>query len=233
MIEQKSDKIRQKKHKKIILLDAGHGGIIEGEYQTAGKRAYFKNETLMSSDLSLEYREQNCDIKYYEGVGNRDIRTLIAEGLKKAEIDYRFINTTNRDMSLSTRCNIANDFCKTFGTSNCIFISIHSNGFHKESAHGYSFYTSIGESMSDKYAEILYQEAEKMFPDERARTDRTDGDLDKEANFKVLRSTRCPAILGEMFFHTNYFECVNYLLSDAGKQKIADTYINAIKRMIG
>ena len=39
------------------------------------------------------------------------------------------------------------------------------------------------------------------------RSDKTDGDADKEANFWVLRKTVMPAILSENFFMTNRKEC--------------------------
>jgi N-acetylmuramoyl-L-alanine amidase len=215
-----------------ILLDAGHGGVIEGKYQTPGKRAYFKDGKLMSFDLSTEHREKNCDEKHYEGEVNRIIRDLIAKELQHLGINFKYVNTGDNDLSLGKRVKIANGYAKQYGVSNCIFISIHSNGFKKESAHGYSFYTSIGQTLSDKYAEILYEEAALMFPDEKVRTDDDDGDLDKEANFYVLKNTHCTAVLGEMFFHTNYREYHLYLSSSTGQKMIADTYVNAIKRMV-
>ena len=45
-----------KKSKYTWLLDAGHGGMIDGEYQTAGKRS-----------PEFEFGQ------YFEGVGNREI----------------------------------------------------------------------------------------------------------------------------------------------------------------
>jgi len=46
----------------IYLLDAGHGGLIDGKYTTAGKRSPIWDD----------------DSVYYEGVGNRDIRKKLA-----------------------------------------------------------------------------------------------------------------------------------------------------------
>ena len=46
--------------KLVILLDAGHGGIIDGEYQTSGKR-------------SPKWGDGS---QYFEGKGNRQIREI-------------------------------------------------------------------------------------------------------------------------------------------------------------
>ena len=218
---------------KIILLDAGHGGVIDGVYQTDGKRAYFKNKRLMNvKGLGRKYCEENCDHKHYEGEVNRIIRDFIVTGLEQFGIDYRIINPGNDDMRLSSRVTIANEHCKEYGAENCIYISIHSNGFSNQQAHGFSFYTSIGQTASDPYAQFLYEEAQEMFPYEYMRTDKDDGDLDKEANFYVLKNTNCPAVLGEMFFHTNYREYMLYLGDKVGQEMIADVYIAGIRKMV-
>ena len=47
--------------KLVILLDAGHGGIIDGKYQTSGKR-------------SPKWKDGT---QYFEGVGNRQIRDIL------------------------------------------------------------------------------------------------------------------------------------------------------------
>ena len=48
----------------------------------------------------------------------------------------------------------------------------------------------------------------RMFPDEKYRLDYSDGDVDKEANFYVLRKTKMPAVLLEMWFFDNYNDAV-------------------------
>tara|TARA_R110000824_G_scaffold171412_5_gene348979 strand:- start:15 stop:629 length:615 start_codon:yes stop_codon:yes gene_type:complete len=192
----------------IWLLDAGHGGInpSTGEYVTPGKRSPVWQKGLLNMS------------QYYEGVGNRQIVDKIAAALDILKIPYFKIVNGWEDMSLRERVIKANKYQKTFG--DCVYVSIHSNGFTKESANGYSIYTSKGETKSDNIAEVFIKNMIAHFPDRKLRTDRRDGDLDKEANFYVLKNTSCPAILIENFFMTNFVEC-QLLLNEEFQTKIA------------
>jgi N-acetylmuramoyl-L-alanine amidase len=198
--------------KPIILLDAGHGGMIDGKYQTPGKR-------------SPKWGDGQ---QYFEGVGNRQIREILYLLLIEAGYKVHKIADTQEDVSLGSRVREVNAHCNHYGSINCLFISIHSNGFSKESARGWSVYTTVGETKSDMYATRLYTEAKKMWPKEKFRKDLKDGDPDKESNFYVIKKTYCPAILSENFFHTNERECKKYLLSEIGRIEIAEVHFNMI-----
>ena len=50
---------------------------------------------------------------------------------------------------------------------------------------------------------------------------------DKEAQFYVLRKTRCPAILIENFFMTNYREC-KLLMNEEFQNRIVDCHFKSI-----
>jgi N-acetylmuramoyl-L-alanine amidase len=200
----------------VILLDAGHGGIIDGKYQTKGKRSPVWED----------------GTQYFEGAGNRLIVASLRKMLHVHGIKYEIITPEESDIPLSTRVARANAYCKKYGSKGCLYVSIHSNGFKQESAHGWSVYTTKGETMSDIYATALYEEAEKMWANEKFRKDTKDGDPDKEANFYVIKHTRCAAILSENFFMTNERECKKYLLSAEGRKQIAMVHFNMIKRFI-
>jgi len=60
------------------------------------------------------------------------------------------------------------------------------------------------------------------------RTDYSDGDPDKEAQFDVLVDTRMPAVLTENFFMDNIDECKNILMTESGRNRIADAHFKAI-----
>ncbi|MDQ9823580.1 hypothetical protein RFZ44_09590, partial [Acinetobacter sp. 163] len=66
---------------------------------------------------------------------------------------------------------------------------------------GWEAYTTPGDTDADLLASCLYEEATKVFgartPLLKVRTDLTDGDPDKEANFYLLKKTSCPAVLTE------------------------------------
>jgi N-acetylmuramoyl-L-alanine amidase len=206
--------------KYIWLLDPGHGGMINGVYQTQGKRSpvYSENEE-----------------PFYEGVFNREIVKKIA-GLCKGKIDtYNLVNT-EIDVQLRDRTDLANEiFRKHFQTDKkiCIYLSIHANAFTPtnklefNSAKGWEIYTTKGETISDKIAMIFFEDMKKMFPDRTFRCDYSDHDPDKEEDFFVLRKTAMPAILTENFFMTNRDD-LNLLLSDDGKNKIAQAHFNAM-----
>ena len=201
----------------LWLFDNGHGGIIDGVYQTAGKRS-----PLWPDGEIL-----------YEGEFNRSIVNRLMKLCTDAGIECVNLVDTQEDMPLSERTNKANDIYRKRLDQNgkCIYVSIHANGFSTESANGWSVYTSEGETKSDIIATILAAKAETEFKDERMRKDTTDGDADKESNFWVLRKTIMPAILSENFFMTNSENCHKYHLSEEGRDRVAKIHFEMIQEV--
>lgn len=191
-----------------VLLDNGHGALINAEYQTAGKRSPRWND---GSQL-------------YEGEFNRAIVNGIIQELTKLKIPYVNITPEYRDVRLETRVNRAN----TYATQNCFYVSIHANA---GGGNGSEIYTSPGDTKSDRIATIFGQEYLKTFPNRKLRTDFSDGDLDKERRFFVLTKTRMPAILSENFFMDNEEECKNLLMTKEGREKIIKYHVNAIVKV--
>jgi N-acetylmuramoyl-L-alanine amidase len=201
----------------LWIFDNGHGGIIDGVYQTAGKRS-----PLWPDGEIL-----------YEGEFNRSIVARLIELCTDAGIEYVNLVDTQEDVSLSKRTDKANDIYRKRLDQNgkCIYVSIHANGFSAESANGWSVYTSEGETKSDKVATVLATKAEAEFKGERMRKDTSDGDPDQESNFWVLRKTIMPAILSENFFMTNSDNCHDYLLSEDGRDRIAKIHFEMIQEV--
>ena len=52
-----------------------------------------------------------------------------------------------------------------------------------------------------------------------------------EQNLGILRETAMPAVLGESLFMDNREDCA-YLLSEEGRQTIAEVYFNGIKKFM-
>lgn len=186
------------------LLDPGHGGIIAGEYQTAGKRSPVWPD---GSQL-------------FEGEFNRAIVARLVELMAAARIPYNVIALEHTDISLVERVQRAN----TWGSKGCAYLSIHANA---GGGRGYEIYTSKGETKSDKLATMFYSEFEREFPDVKMRSDMIDGDVDKEANFYVLKNTVMPAVLTESFFMDTEADC-RVLMSPGGRDRIALAHFNAI-----
>ena len=198
-----------------ILLDNGHASSTPGKRQQLGNGKYF-----------------------YEWKFNREIVARIAAKLDELGIKYEILVPENDvDIALSARAARANSCCTKYGTDKCFFISVHSNAYGDgvtfTNAKGWSVWTTKGTTPSDKYATIFFEEAEKLLPDYgmTTRNDMQDGDPDYEENFTVIYKTWCPAVLTENMFFTNKEE-VAWLMTDEGKDVIAEIHVNGIKRII-
>lgn len=64
-------------------------------------------------------------------------------------------------------------------------------------ARGFSVYTTKGKTNSDILSDLLMKQFKLDFPELKARTDMSDGDLDIEEDFTVIFKTKCPAVLIE------------------------------------
>tara|TARA_R100001510_G_C7645580_1_gene202932 strand:- start:499 stop:1185 length:687 start_codon:yes stop_codon:yes gene_type:complete len=200
--------------KYLWIFDNGHGGLIDGVYQTQGKR-------------SPEWPDGNI---LYEGEFNRSIVNRLMKMCNSNGIDAVNLVDTPVDISLRERVNSANKIAKS-SEKPCIYVSVHANGFSDESANGWEVFTSQGETKSDEIATVLLEKAEAEFPNYKMRKDTRDGDVDKESNFYVLINTSMPAILSENFFMTNYRECHEILMSEPGRDRVAKIHFEMIQQM--
>ena len=188
-----------------IFIDNGHG------LMTAGKRS--------------------PDGQFREPFYNREISRRVVSDLQDRGLDAELLVPEDDDISLSERVRRINAACFLLGKQNVILVSIHvnaaGNGTKWLNATGWSVYTCKGQTESDKLAECLCQAAIKNFPGRRIRTDISDGDLDWEEGFYILRKSLCPAVLTENFFMDSRDD-LEYLQSRAGKQAVVDTHVEGI-----
>lgn len=193
--------------KPIVLLDNGHGK------ETAGKRS-----PVWSDGSQL-----------FEWEFNRDIVRRIAEKLEADGIPYRVLVPEETDISLTERARRANEYAKEFN-GKAYVLSIHANA---GGGTGWEVYTSLRQTLSDAIATVFFEEAGREFvPDGwRMRSDYSDGDPDKEANFAILTKTTCPAILTENFFMDTEKDC-RFIMSEDGRERIANMHVSAIKRVL-
>ena len=200
----------------VIILDNGHAK------STPGKRSPVFD---------------NGKTRFFEYEFNRDIVKRISEKLEKLGIKYYIIvPELEEDIKLTKRANRANEICEKYGAGKCLLISVHANaagnGSTWKKARGWSVYTTKGVTKSDKIATILFEEAEKLLPkyNMTLRKDMSDGDPDYEENFTILYAALCPAILTENLFYDNKID-VDFLMTEEGRNVIADIHVNAIKRI--
>jgi len=201
--------------KYLYIFDPGHGGLVDGKYQTAGKRSpKFSDGRVL-----------------FEGVNNRDNVQRIMKAFRENGLECVDVVNSEYDVSLIERIKKANKLSKE---RKCVYISIHSDangdGVKWDQASGMSVYTSKGQTKSDIFASIVIDSLQENFLSTiKWRTDETDGDEDKEENFYVLKNTDCPAILCELGFHTNEAETRRMMTLDY-KNKIVDAMVaSAIK----
>jgi N-acetylmuramoyl-L-alanine amidase len=126
-------------------------------------------------------------------VGNR-----LAKELQKHDgVKVAMTREIDRFVPLNDRSRMANEM-----KADC-FISIHCNGSTNPHAFGWEIFTSPGQTQGDVLATTIHAFWMHMFPNTRVRADYSDGDVDKEANFSVLRRTSMPAVLVELGFISN------------------------------
>jgi N-acetylmuramoyl-L-alanine amidase len=147
------------------------------------------------------------------GHGGNDVGALGPSGLKESEMALdvceraqfilspyvEVVMTRSNDtfVSLTERADICN-------AADCdIFISYHFNAATSMVANGWEIFTTKKDNNSDKLATCIGEAHAALFPTQNARQDWSDGDLDKEADFSVIRRANCPAVLMEgEFIHT-------------------------------
>ena len=188
-----------------IFIDNGHG------LMTAGKRS--------------------PDGQFREPFYNREIARRVVSDLRDRGLDAELLVPEDDDISLAERVRRVNTACFLLGKQNIILVSIHvnaaGNGSKWLNAAGWSVYTCKGQTAYDKLAECLCQAAIKNFPGHRIRTDMSDGDMDWEEGFYILRKSLCVAVLTENFFMDSISD-LEYLQSRAGKQAVVDTHVEGI-----
>ena len=179
------------------------------------------------------------DKKFYEYKFSREICKAVKSVLENLgytvfiDIEDEDLPNTSQSKELCLRCKVVNDLQKVY--KNCIYISIHvnaaGNGTKWMNATGWSAYTSVGTTSSDKLAECLYEAAKKNLEGKKLRTDFSDKDQDIESNFYVLKHTLCPAVLTENFFQDNKND-VEFLTSDKGFHQIVRLHVEGILKYI-
>lgn len=191
----------------FIVLDCGHSK------KTAGKRS--------------------PDGRFLEYEYNRRLGKEIGKQLTQLGINWCFTYDTDdeEDLSLTERANVANRMSKIYGAKNVLLISIHhnaaGNGKEFNNAKGWEIYTTKGDTISDKYADVFLESAKNVLP-QYGRKIRGH----KEYNFTVIYKTVCPSVLIEYGFFTNKEE-MEWLMSEEGLNAHTELTVDAIKQLKG
>lgn len=161
---------------------------------------------------------------------------IVVKQLRDAGYDVEMARAMDEKASLTGPVSVANNWCKKLGAKNVLFISIHcnaaGNGREWMNARGWSIWTTVGQTESDKLASCIFHGAEKNFVNQKLRKDIQDGDVDYESNFYVLRKTACPAVLIEHFFMDNHEDC-EFLKTETSKVLSARAILDGLNEYLG
>lgn len=190
----------------LILIDEGHGR------DTPGKRS-----PLWSDGIQL-----------YEWEFNRFIGNAFMSHLKLSCISYIRVVPEDTDISLLERKKRIEEYYNKYKKNYYVYcVSIHGNAAEDSNANGIEVFTSHGKDDSDNIAQVYLNNLATL--GWRMRYDKTDGDLDKEANFAMVKLS-CPSILTENGFYSNEQEC-RKMLSIQWRNKIAYAHYLAAKNI--
>lgn len=193
--------------KLLIILDNGHG------VNTKGKRS--PDERLM------------------EWKWTRDFVELLNNRLKKEGYSTHLLVPEDTDVSLSNRVLRANTVYKNFKNISAdweaVLISVHVDAAPQagwSNARGLTVHVCENASKKSKTLAQLIQVLAKddgltgnrWIPNENYFTH----------NYFILKNTSMPAVLVENLFMTNK-EDVDFLLSESGKEKLLQLYVDALK----
>lgn len=193
---------------KTVILDNGHGGLINGVYQTAGKRSPMYSKGVL-----------------FEGMFNRWVVNGIKQELDRLSIPYYHISPEDKDVSLETRAIRSNNVYKS--NKDTWILSIHANAGGGKGVEGF---TTKGYTSSDNIGELILSNLQNDLVGQRMRFDNSDGDKDKEVNYYILRKSNMPAFLLECGFMDNEAD-YNNLWDREYLKAIVNSLVKSIKHI--
>ena len=175
--------------KKIIVIDAGHGGKDFGA-QIGGE----------------------IEKKIVENIANK-ISLLNAKG----EIEIVLVRGDDSFIELGERV------AKINKINPSLLISLHINASKNLKENGVNAYVSKQNDFYDKSMETAKNLVEKISNEKLAK-----GEV-KDANFFVIKNSKCPALLLEVGYLTNEND-KTYITSESGQNEIANQIFEFIKK---
>ena len=179
--------------------------------------------------------KQSPDGTFKEWEWSREVLQIVKIGLRQNGVKIVVIAPESEPSTAwlkKNRVDVANKI------DNAFYFSLHVNaapGQGWQQARGIEIWTSKGQTKSDEYATKIFialrNEFEKDFSDFKLfwRTDMSDGDIDKEANFTELLSKH-PSVLLEFLFMNNKTD-LKYLNDITIKTRLANVLIDELTKI--
>lgn len=225
--------MEKEKIRLVLLIDPGHGA---DEY-TKGK---FSPEV---TGLGIETDATVYKNRYREGNFTRLVANALAARINAAGIGVKAIVVVPEkvDIGLTERARRVNSYCKEYGKSNVLLLSVHSNaagmGTDWVNVKGWlAIVDDSGSSKAQDFANMLYDAVKgaglkTRQPGAHRKWFYYRECIGKQSRLTILSKTMCPAVLTENFFHTDAEE-VRMLASEAGRAKVVDYHYEAVKRYV-
>lgn len=211
---------------KVLYLSAGHGNFANGINYTDLRWGKFYHFTENGKRF----------FSAYEGQTNRIFADKLAKALEGTGITVVKVYHENKDIPHMTQVQTANTHFIRHKPEKALWFDNHSNavGMNSEgvsqSHRGYSIWTTVGYTESDKVASMVWNEVKPICEKYGMPTlvqNWQDGDVDYEANFDVLNFTFMPAVLNELGFFTNITDA-KLLINEQFQNEIVEAYKKAI-----
>lgn len=211
------------KNKPTVILDAGHGGIIDNVYQTQGKRSPVWEDGRI----------------LYEGEFNRAVVKRVKSKMDLHGFPYIDVAPTERDTALGVRTSNAN--IQYEKDNNCFYLSVHANAGggtghetftykpkskdpKKDEAKWEAIKNTDRIVKSEQFAKIVVEEFVKEFSELKNRGH-------KRANYAVVRDVKMPSFLIECAFMDTLDPDCELLFSEDGRDRFAEAIFSSIVRI--
>lgn len=191
-VENVFSEIRGHKAKKVIVIDAGHGGSDPGKIG-------INNALEKDINLQIAYK-----LKMFLEL--EDVQVIMTRESKEGLYSAGASNRKAEDMR--KRCEII------AGARPDFTISIHQNSYHEEGIHGAQVFYYEKSEEGKKIAECIQKQLISKVDPENARVAKANG------NYYLLRKTENPTVIVECGFLSNYEEAEK-LTDDLYQEKLA------------
>ena len=197
--EQAADDTVEKKEKKVILLDAGHGGTDPGKVSVTGRKEKEIN-------LEIVLRVKKClEKENFEVVLTREND----DGL------YKETDSNKKVADMKRRCQIAEE------SRADIMVSIHQNSYSSEGVHGAQVFYYEHSEQGKKMAESIQKKFRECVDPDNGRQPKAND------NYYLLLNVKCPAVIVECGFLSNWEEAEK-LETEEYQEKVADAVCQGI-----
>lgn len=189
----------EKEEKKTVVIDPGHGGIDGGTISVLGDE-----EQDINLSISLKLRNKLKD------------RGLGVVMTRETDTGLYGENDSNKKVAdMKARCQLINEVNPN------LMISIHQNNYSSEGVKGAQVFYYSHSAEGEKAAVILQNHLRETLDKDNQRKAK------KNDNYYILLNVKCPAVIAECGFLSNYSEA-ELLKTDDYQEKVAQALCDGI-----